>query len=192
MDQTLTADISQIDDQDGLDNVTWQYQWTAGGTDIAGATGPSLTLPSEQVGQAIRLRVTFTDDAGNGESLTSAATAAVTDAPAPLTASFSNVPTSRSGSSEFTFDLAFSENLPLSYKTLRNHAFTVDGGHVKKAQRKVPGSNQTWTITLKPAGNGAVTVTLPVTMDCSAQGAICTSDGRKLSHLSSATIPQTG
>ena len=142
LDQTLTADTSDINAADGLNNVTWQYQWIAGGTDIPGATGPSLTLASEQLGQAIRLRVTFTDDAGNSASLTSAATAAVAAAPAPLTASFSNVPTNRSGSSEFTFDLAFSENLPLSYKTLRDHAFNVDGGHVKKAQRKVPGATR--------------------------------------------------
>ena len=189
VDQTLTADTSDIDDADGLNNVTWQYQWTAGGTDIAGATGASLTLTSDQVGQAIRLRVTFTDDAGNSASLTSPATAAVATAPATLTASFSNVPTSRSGSSEFTFDLAFSENLPLSYKTLRDHAFNVDGGRVKKAQRKVPGSNQTWTITLKPASSGAVTVTLPVTTDCNAQGAICTQDGRKQASLLDFTVP---
>ena len=63
---------------------------------------------------------------------------------APLTASFSNVPASHDGSTEFTFDLAFSENLELSYRTLRDHAFTEDDdGPVTKAQRKIQGSNQT-------------------------------------------------
>ena len=73
-----------------------------------------------------------------------------------------HVPSSHSGSGEFTFDLTFSENFPLSYKTLRDHAFTKDAqneDHVVAAQRKVPGSNQTWTITVKPPGNSTMTIT---------------------------------
>ena len=108
--------------------------------------------------------------------------------PVPLTASFSNVPDSHNGSGEFTFDLAFSENFPLSYVTLRDLAFTEDGGDVKRAQRKVAGSNRTWTITVEPDGNGAVSITLPETTDCDADGAICTSDGRMLSNSTSISI----
>ena len=81
-----------------------------------------------------------------------------------LTASFANVPAEHGGAGEsnrFTFDLAFSENLELSYETLRDHAFTVTGGDVKKAQRKVQGSNRTWTITVEPDGWGDVSLTLP-------------------------------
>ena len=110
--------------------------------------------------------------------------------PAPLTAAFSNVPASQSGSGEFTFDLSFSENLELSYRTLRGHAFTEDGkGPVTRVQRKAQGSNQTWTITVEPKGNGAITITLPATTDCTATGAICTSDGRKLSNSTTITVP---
>ena len=106
----------------------------------------------------------------------------------PLTAAFSNVPASHGGSSEFTFDLTFSENFPLGYATLRDHAFTVDGGTIEQAQRKVQGSNQTWTITVEPSGNAAITITLPATNDCADDGAICTSDGRKLSNSTTVTI----
>ena len=110
--------------------------------------------------------------------------------PVPLTATFSNVPDSHSGSGEFTFDLSFSENFPLSYRTLRDHAFTEDDhGPVTKAQRKVQGSNQTWTITVEPDGNGAITITLPATTDCNATGAICTDDGRKLSNSTTIVVP---
>ena len=138
----------------------------------------------------MRVKVTFTDDADNSESLTSAATKAVAAKPVPLTVSFSNVPGSHDGSTVFTFDLAFSENLELSYRTLRDHAFTEDdNGPVTKAQRKVQGSNQTWTITIEPKGNGAITITLPATTDCNADGAICTSDGRKLSNSTTVTVP---
>ena len=188
VEQTLTADTSGISDQDGLSNVSYRYQWIAGGADIDGATGASLALATSQQGQTIQVRVTFTDDTGNSESLTSVATDAVTAKPTPLTATFSNVPDSHSGGREFTFDLAFSENFPLSYITLRDHTFTVDDGDVTRAQRKVKGSNQTWTITVKLDGNGAVSVTLPASTNCDDEGAICTYDKRKLSNSTSVSI----
>ena len=124
--QTLTADTTNIVDQDGLTGVSYIYQWIAGGSDIDGATGSTHTLTASEQGKTIQVRVTFTDDRNNAETLTSAATLAVAAKPVPLTATFSNVPTSHSGSGEFTFDLAFSENLELSYITLRDHAFTED------------------------------------------------------------------
>ena len=40
-------------------------------TDIAGATGSSYAVTSDDAGKAIKVRVAFTDDAGNEESLTS-------------------------------------------------------------------------------------------------------------------------
>ena len=189
VDQTLTADTSPIADEDGLENVSYSYQWTAGGTDIDGATGASYTLTADEEGLAIQVRVSFEDDADNQETLTSEATLAVAPKPTPLTATFSNMPDSHDGSSAFTFDLTFSENFPLSYVTLRDHAFTEDdNGPITRAQRKVQGSNQTWTITVEPKGNGAITITLPATTDCNAEGAICTSDGRKLSNSTTVTV----
>ena len=109
-----------------------------------------------------------------------------------LTASFANVPAEHGGPGEnnrFTFDLSLSEApASLSYKTLRDHAFSVTGGDVKKAKRKTKGSNQHWTIHVEPSGWGQVAVTLPATTSCSASGAVCTSDGRMLSNAPSATI----
>ena len=109
---------------------------------------------------------------GSAESVTSAATAAV-EAP-PLTASFENAPSSHDGSSNFTFDLRFSEELRVGYRTLRDHAFTVDGGTVRNASRLEPGSNGGWRIEVRPNVNDDVTVVLPVTTDCNDDGAICT------------------
>ena len=53
-----------------------------------------------------------------------------TQAADQLTASAHDVPGSHDGSTVFTFELRFSENFHLSYKTLRDHAFTVTGGAV--------------------------------------------------------------
>ena len=108
----------------------------------------------------------------------------------PLTASFSGVPASHDGQQAFTFGLTFSEDVAeLSYKTLRDSAFSVTNGQVRGARRKTKGSNQSWTITVKPDSSGAVKIRLPATTDCEADDAICTSDARPLSNSPSATIP---
>ena len=79
--QTLTADTTGIADEDGLDNVTFSYQWMADDANIQGATGSSYTLADRDEGKAIKVIVSFTDDANNEESLPSAATDAVTALP---------------------------------------------------------------------------------------------------------------
>ena len=180
--ETLTADTSGIADEDGLTNVSYSYQWVADDTDIDGATDSSYTLSEDDVGKTINVRVSFEDDAGNEESLTSAATA--TAARPSLTASVLNAPQSHNGSDDFTFRITFSEELEtdFSFTTLKDHAFTVTGGEVDGARRLVSGSNIRWEITVSPDSNGDVTITLPVTTDCGAQGAICTDDGRMLSE----------
>ena len=105
-----------------------------------------------------------------------------------LSAEFENVPASHDGNSRFTFGLTFSEEFPLSFRTLRDHAFDVTGGAVRRARRKRQGSNLRWTITVEPDSDGAVTVVLPGTGNCNASGAICTGDDRPLSHSLSATV----
>ena len=75
--QTLTASTSGIADTDGLTNVSYSYQWLADDTDITEATSSTYTVQSTDDGKVITVQVTFTDDAGNDESLTSAATSAV-------------------------------------------------------------------------------------------------------------------
>ena len=107
----------------------------------------------------------------------------------PLTASSHDEATSHDGQAEFTFELRFSENLKgFSYKTLLDHAFTVTGGEVKRVHRLASGSNIRWEIAVSPDGDGTVTIVLPVTTDCAANGAVCTGDGRKLSNRLEITV----
>ena len=79
--ETLIADTSGIADADGLSGATFGYQWIANDgsadADISGATDSSYALAASDEARTIRVRVSFTDDGGNDESLTSAATAAV-------------------------------------------------------------------------------------------------------------------
>ena len=186
--ETLTADVSGIADADGLSNASYTYQWIADGSDIAGATGSSYALTTDEEGQTIQVRVSFSDDVGNGEALTSVATAAVAAA-TPLTASFSSVPASHNGSDDFTFELRFSEEFAVGFATLRDDAFEETNGAVAKAQRLTPGSNIGWRITVTPDDNADVTVVLPATSDCGVDGAICTAVGKPLSNRSEITVP---
>ncbi len=195
--ETLTADTSGIADEDGLDSVSYSYQWISNDgsadSEIGGATGSTYILASDDVGKTIKVRVSFTDDRGHQEELTSAATDAVAGLPhPPLTASLENVATSHDGENTFTFELRFSEEFAVSYRTLRDHAFTVSEGTVKKAQRASKPSNIHWRITVRPDGDGQVVVVLPETTDCVAEGAICTEDGRKLSHRLELTVGGPG
>ena len=186
--------------------VTVEYA-TSDGTATAGsdytAESGTLTFAANETTKTVS--VATTDDSVDEEdemftlTLSSPANATLGDATAtgtindndvattPLTASFSDMPASHTGG-DFTFGLAFSENVELSYVTLRDTAFVVTGGEVKTAQRQRQGSNQAWNITVEPSGQGAVTITLPETTDCGASGAICTGDGRPLSHSLSATV----
>ena len=192
VDETLTADTSAISDEDGLSNVSYQYQWLRDDADIAGQTNSTYRLVSADEGKTIKVGVTFRDDADNAESLTSTATTAIAAQPAEtpavlLTASFANVPADHNGSN-FTFQLSFSENVEAGYARIRDHAFTVSGATIDSASRITQGSNQGWNVEVNPTGNGAVTITLPETTDCDSSGAICTEDSRKLSQSTSATV----
>ena len=104
--ETLTADISGIADEDGLENVTknylwaaigssgkigakYAYQWLADGAESgtgqhhAGYDNTTYTLAEDDEGKAISVRVTFVDDGGHQETLTSAATDPVAALPQP-------------------------------------------------------------------------------------------------------------
>ena len=193
-------------DEEASDTVTVDYA-TADGTADAGddytAKSSTLSFAAGETSKTISVSIeddilnesdeTFTvtlSNASGADLGTDQATGTIINRYVPpLTASFSNMPDSHDGSTEFTFDLTFSENFELSYVTLRDHAFTEDDhGPVTRAQRKVQGSNQTWTITVEPSGNGAITITLPATTDCTATGAICTDNGRKLSNSNSVSV----
>ena len=184
--ETLTAETSGIADADGLDSVSYSYQWIrndgSSDTDIQDATDSTYSLVDADEGKTIKVRVSFTDDAGHGETLSSAATGIVAAALLPLTVSLENNPATHNGTGVFTFEIRFSEEFPLSFRTLKFHALQVTGGTVKKALRVDNSSDIHWRITVRPDTDGNVTIVLPVTSDCDDQGAICTRDGRKLSN----------
>ena len=198
--EMLMATTDLVEDEDGLTGAVFAYQWVRADADIDGATSSTYTVTEDDEGQPIQVRVTFTDDAGNEESLTgnavlsappliipdeetpskSTATRQEQEAAAtPLTATIHDAPESHDGQEDFTFELRFSEELGagFSYVTLQDdHALTVTGGEVVKARRLNGDSdtpNTRWEITVDPDANANVIVELPITEDCDVLGAIC-------------------
>ena len=82
-DAMLTAETGTLADNDGLGDFSYQWQRSTGADgefeNIAGETGRTYALGDDDVGQTVRVQVSYTDDNGTAESVTSTATAAVTN-----------------------------------------------------------------------------------------------------------------
>ncbi len=128
--QTLRADTSGIADADGLSGVAFSYQWVSSdgttGADLPDATGASYTLQAADAGKTVKVRVSFTDEAGNAETLTSAATDVVA-APPSVT-----VELSPSGS----VDEGTAITVAMSFANLETDSDTATIGYVFRADVK--------------------------------------------------------
>ena len=109
--------------------------------------------------------------------------------PVPLTAAFEGLPEAHDGEDTFHFRVAFSEDIGIGFRTMRDESFTVDGGEVTGA-RRVDRRHDLWQITVAPDGAGEVTVTLAAGRACAVSGAICTRGGdrRQLTNTATATV----
>ena len=108
---------------------------------------------------------------------------------APLTASFEDLPEAHDGESAFRFRVAFSEDIGISYRSLREDAFAVTGGRVTRGKR-VDDRRDLFEMTVEPDGAGDVAISLPAGRECSVSGAICTKgeNRRQLTNTPSATV----
>ncbi len=119
----------------------------------------------------------------------------------PLTATLTQVrsTTDRSGAVRYGMYLDLSEPTAISWRTMRDHVFTVTGGTVVAAKRcwkrtevidgRARSVTSSWRLDIKPERHRAnVTVILPANRACSTTGAICTPDGRMLSQRATLTL----
>ena len=86
--QVLAVDVTGIEDEDGLHDIEYTYQWVrvdADGTsnegDITDATADTYTLTDDDLGKKVKIEVSFSDDFGSDEQRTSAPTETVAGAP---------------------------------------------------------------------------------------------------------------
>ena len=148
--------------------------------------GTSKEVTGLTNGESYKFRLRAVNAEGKGAA--SEPSGPVTPAPTGPTASFQSVPAAHDGSSRFTLRLDFSEEVNVGFRTLRDHAFEVTGGTVRRARRVERGSNIGWMITIEPQTNGTLTLTLPVRA-CDATGAVCTADGEALAEAVSVSVP---
>ena len=173
-------------DPDADDTLTYAWAQTAGETvalSAPTAATTTFTAPDSQTTDTtLRFTLTVTDSAGLHSSDQTAVTIAAASELAELTASIESVPARHNGTSPFTFELHLSEEVSISYVTVRDRVFEVTGGDIRAARRRTPGSNQSWAITVRPASGAAVVLVLPAGRACESAGAVCTSDGRPVSN----------
>ena len=149
------------------------------------ATVELLALNDQQDEEAETVTVTASH---GGSEIGSATVTIAAGAAPPLTAQFLEMPATHDGETPFRFELRFSEEVEISYVTLRDTAFQVTGGAVRRARRLTQPSNLRWEITVEPASDADVVLVLPVTTDCAAEGAVCTAGPEGLSQRVTATV----
>ena len=83
----LTADTSAVSDGNGMTGASFSYQWVRDGSTISGATGSTYAVVENDQGHSLKAQVSFTDDDGFDETVTSSAVSVpapiVTSAPPP-------------------------------------------------------------------------------------------------------------
>ena len=176
----------------------------AGGTASAGAdfrlSGESLTLRGSNSDVTATLEALDDDEAEGNETVALTArhggeviaTQQVTIANRGLTAEFLGVPNVHDGATAFRFELQFSKQPAVGSAGLLEHAFEVTGGSVTGARQLASGSSPRWEITVQPASDADVVLTLPVPASCAAEGAICTAGGSRLAQAVTATVEGPG
>ena len=167
--QTLSVDTTPIVDVDGLEEVVFQYQWLADDADIAGATGATFNVVSGDVGKAISVRVSFTDDVGNEETLTSA--------PTVVTAAGLELQSATVNGTTLTLTLTY--NLPLDNSVFPpSTAFAVNVNGSPRSVTGVGFGESNVLLLLSQAVEAGDTVTVDYTAP-DGTDAIQDSDGRK-------------
>ena len=157
--------------------------------------GRTVTVAAAQDVDAVHDRATVTHSVSstdahyNGLVVEDLTVTVLDDEAAGLTARFEQVPPGHDGSSRFQLRVYFSEKVVLSYLDFSRALFETSGGTVLNARRLVRSSNIGWEVDVRPDGGGPVVITLPDGRACSISGAVCNSDGLRLTTTITATVP---
>ena len=155
----------------------------------------TLRLSNARSSPPQELSVDLSPDEAEGTIADGPGAAEAAQAVSPLTASLEGMPEAHDGSNVFHFRVAFSEDIGISFRSLREDAFAVTGGRVTQG-RRVDGRRDLFEITVEPDSNEAVTISLPAGRECGVSGAICTKgeNRRQLTNTPTATVagPEAG
>ena len=169
------------------------YAWTQAGGENVALSGASTATASFDAPSGLTEDATlvFTLTVTDAGALTHRDQVTVTvEGPPPavelgelLTAAAESLPQSHDGSTSFTFEVVFSEEVSLGFRAVRDSVFEVTGGEVTYVRRHSPPSNMRWVITVEPSSDEEVVLVLPSGRPCGSNGAVCTSDDRMLSNV---------
>ena len=111
----------------------------------------------------------------------------------PLTVSFEvSPPEEHDGATEFTFHIAFSEDLDgYSWETLQKTSLRIQQGSSKlvpKVRRLVQGSNQRWEVKVTPSSKEDITIGIGPSPACTDPAAMCTEEDKAVSNAISKTV----
>jgi VCBS repeat-containing protein len=158
--QSVHTSTDGIADVDGLVGVTFHHQWqqSADGTtwtDITGATGNTLVLGGEQVGDNVRVKTTFTDNGGTLETLYSLPSPTIAGV-VPQVDAITRVgpPLVGAATTSLVFNVTF--NTAVTGVDTDDFVLSSDGsGTAAGVIRSVAGSGATWQVTVDSlSGNG--------------------------------------
>ena len=170
-DAELTAVTIALADEDGLGTLT--YQWLSDESAISGATSSTYTLTQSQVGKAISVTVSYTDDHGTEESITSAQTSDVASVNNDPTGSvtISGIAIQGAELTAVTNTLADEDGLgTLTYKWLS------DGSAISGA------TSRTYTLTQSEVGK-AISATVSYTDDYGAEESVTSAQTAETASL---------
>ncbi len=181
--------------QDGTATAGSDYTSTSGtltfapGEDKKTVSVPIMDDAVEDNGETFTLVLSNASDAGFASFGQGAVGTIRNTETTALTASFEEVPEAHDGEDAFRVRVAFSEEIGIGFRSMRDDAFTVDGGEVTGA-RRVDGRHDLWEITVEPDSNEAMTITLLAGRACAVSGAICTrgENRRQLANTPTATV----
>ncbi len=183
--ETLTAVTTTIADPDGPATLTFSYQWKRDGSDISGATGATYVLTQADVGAAITVTVSWTDDGGTAESLTSAATAEVTDTTDAPTATLTADPATITAGQSSTLRVTSSN---AQSAVIQPGALSVNLDNSGAGSVEVtPTATTTYTLTVTDNNSATATDTATVTVT-DAPTATLTADPTTITSGQSATL----
>ena len=159
------------------------YAWFAPGLDWSSVDELTLhlSLPDVSLASEIQSEETPSEETPSEET---------PPVPTAINAAFYSVPPEHDGSGTFTVELGFSLEPPgISYRTVRDHLFAVESGRITGAKRTNPPKNDRFRLTIEPAGNAKVSLSLNDLPSCGEPNAMCSEDGQSLTGPLTLAVP---
>ena len=145
LDNQLTANVTDVNVAD-FNNVTITYQWIRNNNETLtniGTNSVNYTLVSDDIGKKIRVNVTYTDDVGNVENITSSDTGDILDVGADITET-SQIESSINPTPTYIFNSNKAGTITSNYKFISTSSAVVGVNKIRFSSLKQSTYNDIW------------------------------------------------